>query len=230
MTDKFEEQLAESVSAAVDNQASELELARVLKSSGSNRAVRETWSRYQLASAAMRKELPEQMAPTGFADSISSALEQEPPLRASAGQSKWLLGLGRAAVAASVAGAVIIGAQLYQQDSLEAGAMVADAGASSGAAGATTASADQHAPVDVSLPVGFNAPALSARPVSAQSGYQTVPRRQVVVEPRRADVQIPAEQVRVYLQQLLEQHTDQAAINGVSGMAPHARVPLIDEE
>lgn len=231
MTDKFEEQLAESVSAAVDNEASELELARVLKSSDSNRAVRETWSRYQLASAAMRKELPEQLAPKGFADSIFSALDEEPPLRTSPGKSKWLMGLGRAAVAASVAGAVIIGAQLYQQDSLESGAMVADAGAGSGAAGANSASSgDQYAPVDVSLPVGFNAPALSARPVSAQSGYQAVPRRQVVVEPRRADVQIPAEQVRVYLQQLLEQHTDQAAINGVSGMAPHARVPLIDEE
>ncbi|UTF61426.1 sigma-E factor negative regulatory protein [Gilvimarinus sp. DA14] len=217
MTDKFEEQLAESLSAAVDSEASELELARILKASASNEQVRLKWSRYQVISAAARRELPEQLAPSDFASRISQALDAEPSHSAPR-QSRWLVGLGRVAVAASVAGAVIVGAQFYQQDPTGAADMVADTAVS------------QPAPADVSLPAGFNAPALSARPVSAQSGYQAIPRRQVVVEPRRADVQVSNEKVRIYLQQLLEQHTDHAAVNSASGVVPHARVPLIEEE
>lgn len=218
MTDKFEEQLAESLSAAVDSEASELELARILKASAGNSQVRLKWSRYQVISASVRRDMPEQMAPSDFASRISAALDDEPAYSAPR-QSRWLVGLGRVAVAASVAGAVIVGAQFYQQDPTgNAAGMVAESGASA------------PAPADVSLPAGFNAPALSARPVSVQSGYQTIPRRQVVVEPRRADVQVSNEKVRIYLQQLLEQHTDHAAVNSASGVVPHARVPLIEEE
>lgn len=83
---------------------------------------------------------------------------------------------------------------------------------------------------DASLPIGFNAPALPTRQVSAQSVYQPATHRPVVVESRRPSVQVSSEEVRHYLHQLLEQHTDQAAVNSASGIMPHARVPLIEEE
>lgn len=69
MTDKFEEQLAESLSAAVDSEASELELARILKASADSNQARLKWSRYQVISASIRRDMPEQMAPSDFASS-----------------------------------------------------------------------------------------------------------------------------------------------------------------
>src|SRR5690625_5430743 len=51
--------LAESISALADNEASPLELHRLLKASESDPEVKSTWSRYQLISAAMRRDLPE---------------------------------------------------------------------------------------------------------------------------------------------------------------------------
>lgn len=215
-------QLAESVSALMDGEAGELELARVLKSSAEEPELGARWSRYQLASAAIRSELPEQLAPTGFAAGISKALEAEKAHHSSAASGSKLgrvwMGLGRAAIAASVAGALVIGAQFYGTDS-------------------PTANLVAEAPVektitapDASLPVGFNAPALTARPVSAQSVYQPTPRRPVVVESRRASVPVSNDEIRQYLHQLLEQHTDQAAVNSASGIVPHARLPLTEEE
>lgn len=219
MTDtSHKAQLAESVSAMVDGEAGELEFARVVKASGEQPELKATWSRYQIASAAMRAELPEQMAPAGFAASISEALEDEQTIVTGRVSRLWR-GLGQAAIAASVAGALVIGAQFYQTED-----PTVDMVASTSAPEKTITAAD------ASLPIGFNAPALPTRQVSAQSVYQPATRRPVVVEPRRASVQVSNDEVRHYLHQLLEQHTDQAAVNSASGIVPHARVPLIEEE
>ena len=48
--------LAESISALMDNQASELELQRILKASEQDPAVKATWARYQIVGAALRGE------------------------------------------------------------------------------------------------------------------------------------------------------------------------------
>ncbi|MBU2884690.1 sigma-E factor negative regulatory protein [Gilvimarinus agarilyticus] len=219
MTDtSHKAQLAESVSAMVDGEASELEFARILKSSGEQPDVQATWSRYQVASSAIRSDLPPQMAPEGFAASLSAALEDEPTVTTGRLSRVWR-GMGQAAIAASVAGALVVGAQFYQGEDLTAEIM----------ADATPAEKTITA-ADVSLPVGFNAPALPTRQVSAQSVYQPATRRPVVVESRRPNVQVSSDEVKHYLHQLLEQHTDQAAVNSASGIVPHARVPLIEEE
>lgn len=69
--------LAESISALADNEASPLELHRLLKACESDPEVKSTWARYQLISAAMRRDLPE--VQTGdFAARLSAALENEP--------------------------------------------------------------------------------------------------------------------------------------------------------
>ncbi|MDO3388207.1 sigma-E factor negative regulatory protein [Gilvimarinus sp. SDUM040013] len=218
MTDtSHKSQLAESVSAMVDGEASELEFARVIKASGEQPDVKATWSRYQTASSAMRADLPEQLAPAGFAAGISEALENEATVVTGRMSRIWR-SMGQAAIAASVAGALVVGAQFYQADDPTTDMV----------AGAPTEKTITAA--DASLPIGFNAPALPTRQVSAQSVYQPATRRPVVVEPRRASVQVSTDEVRHYLHQLLEEHTDQAAVNSASGTVPHARVPLIEEE
>ncbi|WP_049723767.1 sigma-E factor negative regulatory protein [Gilvimarinus polysaccharolyticus] len=225
-------QLAESLSALSDNEASELELARVLKA-GSSDAVKAKWARYQIARSAMRGDLPASLAPSTFAERLSAELADEPsPILdtniskaasngAAAGLSRWWLGLGRVAVAASVTGAIVVGAQLYR-----AGGTVPDTNVLSADNSPKTISAP-----DNSLPIGYGAPALSAQQVSAEMGnYQPQRARQVVFEPRRADVKVSNEQIRAYLNQLVEEHTDHAAVNSAQGMLPYARVPLIEEE
>lgn len=113
------EALQESLSAVMDNEADELELRRVL-SAIEDADTRATWSRYQIARAAMHKELLiphldiSAAVAAGIADEVS-------PLKA--GRGPWRT-LGRLAVAASVTVAVLAGVRLYNQDDI-AGAQLA---------------------------------------------------------------------------------------------------------
>lgn len=115
------EALHESLSAVMDNEADELELRRVLASS-EDAEVRATWSRYQLARAAMHKELLEPRL--DVAGAVFAALDNEPlpaPRRSS-----WQV-LGRVAVAASVTLAVLVGVRFYNEaDAGLAGAQLAE--------------------------------------------------------------------------------------------------------
>ncbi|MBD8600302.1 sigma-E factor negative regulatory protein [Pseudomonas sp. CFBP 8772] len=107
------EALQESLSAVMDNEADELELRRVL-SAIEDADTRATWSRYQIARAAMHKELLlphldiSAAVAAGIADEVS-------PLKA--GRGPWRT-LGRLAVAASVTVAVLAGVRLYNQDEI----------------------------------------------------------------------------------------------------------------
>ncbi|MCQ4296280.1 RseA family anti-sigma factor [Pseudomonas stutzeri] len=104
------EALHESLSAVMDNEADELELRRML--AGDNPELRATWSRYQLARAAMHKELIEPRL--DIASAVSAALADEAaPVKA---QRNGWKSLGRLAVAASVTVAVLAGVRLYNQN------------------------------------------------------------------------------------------------------------------
>jgi sigma-E factor negative regulatory protein RseA len=104
------EALHESLSAVMDNEADELELRRML--AGDNPELRATWSRYQLARAAMHKELIEPRL--DIAAAVSAALADEAaPVRT---QRNGWKSLGRLAVAASVTVAVLAGVRLYNQN------------------------------------------------------------------------------------------------------------------
>lgn len=106
------EALHESLSAVMDNEADELELRRVLAADG-DVEMRETWSRYQIARAAMHRELIEPRL--DIASAVSAALAEEPaPVAAKPVRSGWR-SLGRLAVAASVTVAVLAGVRLYNQ-------------------------------------------------------------------------------------------------------------------
>ena len=68
--------LAESISALMDNQASELELKRILKASEQDAEVKATWSRYQIASSVIRGEQAP-VLPSDFAARLSAAIDLE---------------------------------------------------------------------------------------------------------------------------------------------------------
>ena len=107
------EALQESLSAVMDNEADELELRRVLNAIDDSEA-RATWSRYQIARAAMHKEL---LNPhLDLASAVSAALADE-AVPAKSAPRPWR-SLGRLAVAASVTVAVLAGVRLYNQDEI----------------------------------------------------------------------------------------------------------------
>lgn len=218
--------LAESLSALIDNQASELELMRLLKACDSDPELKATWARYQIVSASLRDDLPG-IAPSGFAAKLSAAIEAEETYQASSGdvienkqKLAWWQSMGRVAVAASVAGALIVGVQQYQGDSLSGVQMAAD----------THETVKDLNPAD--LPSGINAPSLSARTVAVQSGYENRPQesRRVMYVPRQEGAPVYNEDISIYVNQLIEEHSGNAALNSGQGMLPYSRVILTEEE
>src|SRR5690606_16967840 len=106
--------LAESLSALVDSQASELELQRILKASQSDPEVKATWARYQVASSVIRRDMPA-FDLTDFSARVSAALDEEAVHSGTTAdpvtRTRWWQNVGRFAVAASVAGGVILFSQ-----------------------------------------------------------------------------------------------------------------------
>ena len=113
------EALHESLSAVMDNEADELELCRVLASSHKSEA-RGIWMRYQVARAAMHKELASVDLCLDISSAVSAAIAAEKTLVAPAvaptKKGFSLRSVGRIAVAASVTVAVLAGVRLYNQN------------------------------------------------------------------------------------------------------------------
>lgn len=233
--------LAESLSALMDNQASELELQRLLKALDADSELKSTWSRYQLASAGLKKDLPV-MASSDFAARISAAIDSEEtyllqPQAATQTDSaqaasgnviamplRWWQQAGRVAVAASVAGALVVGVQQYQTVAPQTAEFAANA--------PVTAPIVPNETKAANLPSGINAPVLSARTVAVQSGYESRPQenRRVMFVPRQEAAPVYNEDISVYVNQLIQEHTDNASLNSGQGMLPYTRVILIEEE
>jgi sigma-E factor negative regulatory protein RseA len=117
-----EQKINESLSALMDGEASDLEIRRVLKSEDED--LDQRWLRYHLASAAMRKDSDIGFGSIDLAASISAAVANEPSLLDDVEADKevktatakdtvvnlWS-NFGRFAIAASVAGAVVVAVQ-----------------------------------------------------------------------------------------------------------------------
>lgn len=220
--------LAESISALVDNKASELELQRVLKASEQNPAIKMTWARYQMMGAVLRKEEGATVPLPDFAARLSAAIAAEQQSSVLTGQKShgWWHQLGRVALVASVAGGMIISVQQYNSK-VSRGAEVA------------SNNAVITAPIGsaVSLPSGINSPLINTRSVALQTGYETRPQenRRVMFQPRQAAISnstataISEEEVTRYVNQMIQAHSDNAALNSSQGVLPYARVIITDE-
>lgn len=219
--------LAEAVSALMDNQASELELQRILKVSEQDERVKSTWSRYQMVGAALRGEQFVTASPD-FAARLSAAIAAEDSFSsqtvAPKTQEGWWYQLGRVALVASVAGGMILGVQQFNTT----GSISSVQMASNPASIATP----QGATPSISLPSGINAPAINTRTVAAQAGYEMRPQetRRVMFQPRQANTPVSNEEVTRYVNQMIQAHSDNAAMNSGQGVLPYARVIMTDEE
>lgn len=231
--------LAESVSALADDEASSLELHRLLKASETDPEIKATWSRYQLIGSAMRRELPA-VNVGDLASRVSAAVEQidldapenpqatENPVKEPRRFGGWWQQLGRVAVAASVAVVAVLGVQQFP---LESPAPELAGSAPAPSVGEAEAREDSPRPA-VSLPAGYYAPNLPvARNASVQGGYE--PRsgeaRQVLFVPRQTSTSVPVEEIRAHLHQLIEAHSEHAARNTNQGVLPFARV-VVEED
>lgn len=230
MTDKSIEQrqsssasqegaLQESLSALVDDQASDMELRRLLKQD--DPGLNDRWSRYQMIGSIMRAEPVSKE--TDLLSGIQSALAEEAPLSKNTGG--FWSGASRFAIAASVAGAIVLGAQQNWQQQL-------------GLEGEQDLMAEASAKPVLSQPslvqqpvmaVGVTAgPSRSASPamVNRNSHMILVPRNQAETS---AKPRFSNEEIQKRLNALMLEHANNAATNSGRGVLPYARIPKIEE-
>jgi len=192
------EALQESLSAVMDNEADELEIRRVLNAFDDT-DTRNTWSRYQVARAAMHKELL--MPHLDISAAVSAAIADEvSPVNTA--RSPWR-SVGRLAVAASVTLAVLAGVRLYNQDDI-AGAELA-----------------QQAPQPASLSVPLvKGPAVLAG-YKESSEQAPGPMASGVLQGQAGwhDQRLPG---------YLRQHAQQAALKGTESALPYARAASLE--
>ena len=229
----------EALSALVDGEVTELELHRLLNAVDSSNcetdgdSVKQQWQRYQLMGSAIRGDLAD-VRYTDLSSSIAAEIASEPELsglssqgRASSGLSSnklvalWST-LGRVAIAASVAGAVVIGVQNYQSPLLGS------------SLGEPVVAAENAFSMPSGLPIGYGAPA-SMQGTAVQAAYaQPSPARQVnfvprQVKPVQSSPRYNAE-LQAYLNHLMMEHAEHAALNGSRGMLPFARVAELNTQ
>lgn len=203
----------ESLSALMDGEAEELEFHRTLRRTDESDELRDTWRRYQLAAAAMRRDLPHQVI--DYSASIRLALEDEPALGRNAALSRMMKPLGRFAIAASVAAVAIVGVQQYSQPN----------GISAPVASVDDVQMNFDTP-QLRTAADFGIPAVTARTVSASSEPESYRAPQpVIVVKEMAPDEVTREQVQAYLNELMSRHTEHAAFNTNQGMLPFARMP-----
>nr|WP_314485231.1 RseA family anti-sigma factor [uncultured Pseudomonas sp.] len=191
------EALQESLSAVMDNEADQLELRRVLNAVD-DAETRATWSRYQVARAAMHKEL---LLPNlDIASAVSAALADE-AVPAKAKQGPWRT-VSRVAVAASVTLAVLAGVRLYNQDDIT-GAQLA---------------AQQPVQQGVTVPQA-QGPAVLAG-YSESSDQPTGPMANGVLQNQAGwDQRLPG---------YLRQHAQESALKGTETALPYARAASLE--
>ena len=197
------EQMRESLSALMDDEANELEVQLVLSQIDSDEDLRCTWVRYNIARDALSAQhfsLPSADISAGVREAI--AVESVPSSGGSL-RERLLRPVASLAVAASVAATVVIGGQQI--------ASISGAAPYDGQAVAASAS-----------PVGL-VNSLGATTVRASYGTRPIP----VLQPatRTAYRELARQRMEKYMQE----HAEHAALNSPQGLIPFARVPEIRE-
>ena len=107
------ENISETISALLDNEADDLELRRFLKSCEQDPILLETWERYCLVQAALHETA--QPVSASFSQRIAAQIELEGPLSAvpaAPTQSSWKEAITKMAIAASVAAVFLVAMQI----------------------------------------------------------------------------------------------------------------------
>ncbi|MDF1830750.1 MAG: RseA family anti-sigma factor [Porticoccaceae bacterium] len=208
MNEQIGSKMCETLSALMDDEASELELHRAMREAGENEAFNATWSRYHLAASAMRKELPSDFVDSTaeLRASISMALINEPaPQRAP----RWPQSLGRVAIAASVAVMAILGTQHFQVFEPSTSLPLVAQGETHGQFQLKVGEVEPKGP-QFQLPSGFEVPQATARTVSTgsyNSGSVYSRPSHVEIQPRTKQFEMDR-QIQTYMQGLISQRAE----------------------
>ena len=196
------ENLRESISALMDNEANEVEVHRVLKSMQDDEQARATWHRYQIASAALKGQLNKHTS-VDISSRVSALIEDESievdestTVTKVSVWSKVSKPMTSVAVAASVAFLVVFGTLQVDQQT-----------------GSTPQPglANQSSPSSLSSPSGI-----------VLNGVQTVAAS--ASSPQAAVQQLTPAQKR--LRNLMHKHAQQADLSRGNGIRPY--VQLVD--
>ncbi len=191
--------MQESLSALLDDEANELELQRVLSRLGDDPGLRQKWVRYNLVRAAVCGQHPAHPRldiSARVRESISSTPASRPLGK------RLLQPLANLAVAASVTAVVVFGGQ-------QLAGIESDNYSGQALAGSVS-------------PVGM-VNSLGATSVQASYGTSSLP----VLQPTTGTAY--QELARQRLQKYMQEHAEHAALNSPSGLVPFARVPTIQE-
>ena len=206
--------LDESLSALVDGEITELEMRRLLKLDNEQyKILREKWVHYQVASSSIKGEFPD-IAFRDLSTGIGAAIDDEPAhsVKTQTGKtsrikSMWS-GVGRFAVAASVAGAVVLGVQFTSDDF---NSQVADV---------------KPAPsTSVKIPGSFGHGLPSDTTVSTVSNQPTPNKSVPDAIILNKDTQQQLQKAEQDVNRLMLEHAQNAAQNTQQGVLPYARVP-----
>ncbi len=237
MTPNSFDQLFESLSALVDNEANELEVRRILKNIEQNPELLERWRRYHLIGSALRKERSMQVGgPNDLAASVATYISSAVVDAAAEGldstaqrrgtlSGSWRHRLGQGAVAASFAATLVLGFNFWGQGG-EGGQ-----GNSSDLPLAAVEAKPQNEsqPTALQAPIGFELPVPEARTVStAASGvanHSAVPQQNFSQVDDITDFA-----TQQMLNRLLIQHAERASAHGSLGIMPFARVSRMETE
>lgn len=211
----------ELLSSLVDGEITELELRRLLKVSDEEfKSLRDRWSGYHMAKASINNDVPD-VSFTDLSSSISALIAEEPAHSISGNieqiakpvkkQSVWA-GVGRFAIAASVAGAVVLGVQFAPTD---IDGQIADT---------------QTAPVPTVT--GLKVPSSFGHGLPVDTTISTVSTDNNPVVQQNRDVIVINEDTKNELKKaenevnrLMLEHAQNSAQNTQQGVLPYARVP-----
>ncbi len=199
------DKIRESLSALMDGEANELEIARLLKHSG-DETLRSRWTRYHTARHALQAGASQQPG-VDLSGRIMAAIEEEPEL-AIQPVARWhnfLRPVASFAMAASVFAAVLVGSQFY-------GLLGGDVSAT----GASLELADRVSTVGMVNTLGGSA---------VRAGYAAP-----AVKPASRSYSDYNELARQRLQRYMLSHTEEASLNAPQGMMPYARVATFQVE
>lgn len=214
--------IRESLSALVDNEASEMEIHRLLKVAESDPAIKASWRRYQLVRSVLKNDLAVDPQ-LDLSQRISAAIAEETPLATATSRLKqWRDGVGKVAIAASVTFAFILGVQQFgPQGELESMQTTASAGPAT----------SEPIEVAVGAPSGFELPSFAARTVSTDPNAQAnagVPRPNSYSQ-QMSDAQLQSNQaLQNHFNRLLIRHAERSSANGSMGLIPFARVSQME--
>ncbi|WP_034872594.1 sigma-E factor negative regulatory protein [Endozoicomonas montiporae] len=219
------DRLNESLSATLDGQASELEMRRVLEKLGSDDDLRATARRYQLVGDSIRHETS-QFLNIDLSAGIRDRVAQEEVTHQKLDQpliqptekkgnvvsllDNWWSSMGRVAVAASVAFAVIVGLRNFNQVE------------------------EVHTVADVSDQATLTQPLQIARneygASGIRAGYSSRQHNTITPEQLAQAQNVASRATRERFRAYALQHAEMSAVQGGQGMLPFARLTSFDTQ